>query len=327
MKRSIALTLIAGAISAEALLPSQNPRSQLVNTLKSTVVEQKEAGVEESESKNNKPRSRSSSEFWRITSSTFHPQQRPLTSDLIEAMEMNTHPKESQEELGQGLSIESDWRENWYTYESPADDPDLIDDATGYSEYECEVEGNLPDELQGTLYRNGPGKFGVNGERVQHVLDADALVYKIDFPAPDTSGERKVKFLSRFVSTPQFEAEQKANKFLYRGTFGTGPSFEGLDSREKNGLNTDPEEPSILSKVVGGAFNTDIKSKSTLISRGVSFERRHFLQFILDDHQIPQIPRSFHSEEKYWPSLKQDYHLVWILLPWKLSEKIPWVGL
>ncbi|KAL3935043.1 MAG: hypothetical protein SGBAC_009355 [Bacillariaceae sp.] len=262
MKRSIALTLIAGAISAEALLPSQNPRSQLVNTLKSTVVEQKEAGVEESESKNNKPRSRSSSEFWRITSSTFHPQQRPLTSDLIEAMEMNTHPKESQEELGQGLSIESDWRENWYTYESPADDPDLIDDATGYSEYECEVEGNLPDELQGTLYRNGPGKFGVNGERVQHVLDADALVYKIDFPAPDTSGERKVKFLSRFVSTPQFEAEQKANKFLYRGTFGTGPSFEGLDSREKNGLNTDPEEPSILSKVVGGAFNTDIKNSA-----------------------------------------------------------------
>lgn len=268
MKRSLAIVLFSTAIGAYALLPSKNPprnqqHHEIAKTLKSTlveeVVEQKETIDQDGP---NKP-----SEYWRITSSTFHPEPRPLPSDLRNAMEQNAHPTESQEELGQGLSIESDWRENWYTYESPSDDPDLIDEETGYAEYECDVEGYLPDELQGTLYRNGPGKFGVNGERVQHVLDADALVYKIEIPPAD-GGPRRVTFKSRFVTTPQFEQERKANKFLYRGTFGTGPCLDGLDSRDKNGLNTDPEEPSVLSKVLGGAFNTDIKSKYHPVSRG-----------------------------------------------------------
>lgn len=269
MKRRLVLIAVAGAIGADALLPSQNTRHSQqhhsVGTLKSAVEDVAEATepVLPRNVEPNKPKNKRS-EYWRITSSTFHPEPRPLTPALIEAMEMNTHPEESQDELGRGISIESDWRENWYTYESPSDNPDLIDEATGYAEYECEVEGMLPYDLHGTLYRNGPGKFGVNGERVQHVLDADALVYKIEIPPEDMSGQRKVKFLSRFVWTPQFEQEQKANKFLYRGTFGTGPYLEGVDSREKKGLNSNPQEPSVLSKVLGGAFNTNIKSKSTV---------------------------------------------------------------
>jgi hypothetical protein len=35
----------------------------------------------------------------------------------------------------------------------------------------------LPDTLIGTLYQNEPGDFGVRGEQVQHVLNANALVY------------------------------------------------------------------------------------------------------------------------------------------------------
>jgi all-trans-8'-apo-beta-carotenal 15,15'-oxygenase len=190
------------------------------------------------------------------------PTPRPLTPNLQEAMEANIHPEESLEELGKGVFITSDWREAWNTYESPPEDPDLIDPNTGYAEYELEVEGNVPDDLVGVLYRNGPGKFGVNGERVQHVLDADALVYQITFPAaPEgpSSEQRKLLFRSRFVETEQFKKEQEAGRFLYRGTFGTGPSAF-FDSRPKKGLNSDPVPPSTLSKLVGSAFNVDIKN-------------------------------------------------------------------
>jgi hypothetical protein len=203
------------------------------------------------------------SPFWKIAPSTSFPEARPLTPELRKAMLENSHPEETQEELGMGLSVISDWKENWYTYESPPENPDLIDNDTGYAEYECdEIEGKVPDDLVGTLYRNGPGKFGVNEQRVQHVLDADALVYKIEFPPVEGSQKRKISFLSRFVMTAQFLEEQESQKFLYRGTFGTGPASELFDTRPKNGLNADPIEPTSLSKVFGGAFNTDIKNSA-----------------------------------------------------------------
>ena len=116
----------------------------------------------------------------------------PLPEKLLEALETNTHPDEKQEELGNGLFITRDWRMAYHTYQSPVDNPDLIDPKTGYAEYtidEDSIEGEVPDDLIGVLYRNGPGKFGVNGERVQHVLDADGLVIKITFPSKNEGGE------------------------------------------------------------------------------------------------------------------------------------------
>lgn len=198
--------------------------------------------------------------YWEIAPSMVYPNFRPLTPELRTAMETDTHPEETQEELGRGISILSDWREAWSTYASPPEDPTLIDPETGYAEYELdEIEGTLPEDLVGVLYRNGPGKFGVGGERVQHVLDADALLYKVAFPPASSEGGRKVLFKSRFIETDAFLKEQEAGEFLCRGTFGTGPSAF-FDSRPKNGLNSDPIEPSAISKLVGSAFNIDIKN-------------------------------------------------------------------
>jgi len=208
-----------------------------------------------------------SSKYWEIAPTNFHLGHRPLTFDLKRAVFEKTHPVETQDELGMGVSILSDWRENWYTYRSPPEDPSLIDPHSGYAEYDCEVEGTIPNDLVGTLYRNGPGKFGVDGQRVQHVLDADALVYKMEFPKLDKGQPRTVSFLSRFVETEHFKQEQEQQKFLYRGTFGTGPSSGFIDNlldvRPKNNedrLDEDPVEPSTMSKVLGGAFNTNIKN-------------------------------------------------------------------
>jgi all-trans-8'-apo-beta-carotenal 15,15'-oxygenase len=122
------------------------------------------------------------------------------------------------------------------------------------------IDGKIPDDLVGCLYRNGPGKFGVGGDRVEHVLDADGLVIKVLFPPKDQDGKREFKFMSRFVETEAMKEEERANEFLYRSTFGTGP--RGYAKPPRNGLNEDPWQAPLLSKIVGNALKVDIKNSA-----------------------------------------------------------------
>ena len=200
--------------------------------------------------------------YWEIAPTMMQRNPRPLTPELLLAMEKHAHPVEIQEELGRGIFIAADWREAWNTYESPSSEPGLVDARTGYADYEIDdIEGSIPENLIGTLYRNGPGKFGVSGERVQHVLDADGMVFKVSFPPP-TGGRRQIRFLSRFVETTEFREEESAGRFLYRGVFGSGPTSPIFDKRPRDGLNTGPIEPSLLAKVFGSAFKTNIKNSA-----------------------------------------------------------------
>ena len=54
--------------------------------------------------------------------------------------------------------------------------------------------------------------------------------------------------------------EERANEFLYRSTFGTGP--RGYAKPPRNGLNEDPWQPPLLSKIVGNALKVDIKNSA-----------------------------------------------------------------
>jgi len=199
--------------------------------------------------------------YWEIGPTLNSPNPPSLPQNLVEALETNTHPVEKQSELGNGVFVTRDWRKAWHTYESPVDDPTLIDPKTGYAQYVIdEIEGMVPDDLVGVLYRNGPGKFGVDGDRVQHVLDADGLVVQVSFPPPVANGEREFKFQSRFVETDAMKEEEAAGKFLYRGTFGTAPV--GIVQPPKKGLNEDPWNPPMMAKVAGNAFKTNIKNSA-----------------------------------------------------------------
>ena len=197
-------------------------------------------------------------EFWQIGPTFSHQNGRPMSPRLRQALESNAHPIESQEELGNGIFITSDWRKSWWTYQSPPEDPTLIDAFDGYASYDIDdIDGTLPNDLQGTLYRNGPGKFGVNGQRVAHVFDADGLVVQIIIPPPSLSGNtRTVKVKSRFIETKAFQLERENNRFMLRGTFGTGP----MGNKQGLGVNQDPVEPSMLTKLVNRAFQLDIKN-------------------------------------------------------------------
>ncbi len=99
-----------------------------------------------------------------------------------------------------------------------------------------DVEGQIPPELDGTLFRNGPGLLDVNGQRIHHPFDGDGMISRITF------ANGRAHFRNRFIRTTAYMSEQKAGKILYRGVFGT-PKPGGLlknafDLRLKNIANT-----------------------------------------------------------------------------------------
>jgi all-trans-8'-apo-beta-carotenal 15,15'-oxygenase len=99
-----------------------------------------------------------------------------------------------------------------------------------------DIEGEIPPELEGTLYRNGPGLLEINGQAIRHPFDGDGMISAIRF----TQG--RAHYCNRFVRTQGYVEEQKAGKILYRGVFGTqkpgGWLANFLDLRIKNIANT-----------------------------------------------------------------------------------------
>ncbi len=100
---------------------------------------------------------------------------------------------------------------------------DRHDWASGYCNVEKElnkasikpIKGNIPKELSGCFYRNGPGRLERNGSRVHHPFDGDGMITAIRFQ----NGEASLS--NRFVRTKGWQEEEKAGKFIYRGVFGT----------------------------------------------------------------------------------------------------------
>ena len=76
-------------------------------------------------------------------------------------------------------------------------------------DYFAEVQGRLPTELVGTLYRNGPGLFDRANGRKRMVLDGDGMIQVIDIK------NGKVRFRNRFVRTQKFIEESRLDRFKY----------------------------------------------------------------------------------------------------------------
>ncbi|MGA1408424.1 MAG: carotenoid oxygenase family protein [Prochlorotrichaceae cyanobacterium] len=78
-----------------------------------------------------------------------------------------------------------------------------------------DIEGQVPPDLKGTLFRNGPGLLDIHGQRIHHPFDGDGMVCQF------TLQNGAVHFRNRYVRTEEYVAEQAAGKILYRGVFGT----------------------------------------------------------------------------------------------------------
>ncbi len=99
-----------------------------------------------------------------------------------------------------------------------------------------DIEGTIPTDLEGTLFRNGPGLLDIHGYPVKHPFDGDGMISSIAIQ------DGRAYFRNRFVRTAGYVAEQQAKKPLFRGVFGTqkpgGPLANAFDLKLKNIANT-----------------------------------------------------------------------------------------
>ncbi len=97
-------------------------------------------------------------------------------------------------------------------------------------------KGSIPKDLSGTFYRNGPGRLERGGKWVHHPFDGDGMIAAFKFK------NGNVSLTNRFIRTKEWEEEEKEQKFLYRGVFGTqkegGVLANAFDVRLKNIANT-----------------------------------------------------------------------------------------
>ena len=73
------------------------------------------------------------------------------------------------------------------------------------------VRGTMPRELSGVLYRIGPARHDVYGERLASWFDGDGMVHALAID------DGRVTYKNRFVATPGKLAEDEAKKRLYGG--------------------------------------------------------------------------------------------------------------
>ncbi len=83
-----------------------------------------------------------------------------------------------------------------------------------YSYWLEDVEGPVPADLQGTFYRNGPGRQQIGDTKYGHWFDGDGMLSVFSV------AEGKVHFANRYVRTPKYVKETAKQKICYRG-FGT----------------------------------------------------------------------------------------------------------
>lgn len=103
------------------------------------------------------------------------------------------------------------------------------------------VEGEIPSDLRGVLYRNGPGRLAIGDQMYGHLFDGDGLVLRFAIGSTSSDSRARIRYCNRFVRTDAFVHEERAGRILYRGL---GTNLPGglwanfLRLRFKNPANT-----------------------------------------------------------------------------------------
>lgn len=85
---------------------------------------------------------------------------------------------------------------------------------TEHSYWIDEFDGTVPADLQGTFFRNGPGRQRIGETKYGHWFDGDGMLCAFTF------AEGKAHFKNAYVRTPKYLAETANQDIRYRG-FGT----------------------------------------------------------------------------------------------------------
>ena len=73
------------------------------------------------------------------------------------------------------------------------------------------LEGRIPTDLNGIFYRNGPAKHERNNQRYQHLFEGDGMLQQFRI------SDGKIVHQGKFIDTPKYSQEQRAQRFLYSG--------------------------------------------------------------------------------------------------------------
>ncbi len=124
------------------------------------------------------------------------------------------------------------------------------------------ISGTIPDELKGSLYRNGPGRLSRGDQRVGHWFDGDGAVLGVHFEAGKASA------VYHYVKTKGYQEETTAGKFLYPNYGMTSPNgwWDNLKLTFKNVANTSVLTLSdrVLALWEGGfPYSLDLKTLET----------------------------------------------------------------
>ena len=94
--------------------------------------------------------------------------------------------------------------------------------------------GKIPAGLRGTLYRNGPARLERGGMNAGHWFDGDGAILAVHFTDVGAAA------VYRYVQTAGYQAEEKADKFLYSnyGMTAPGPAWLRWTKSVKNAANT-----------------------------------------------------------------------------------------
>lgn len=103
-----------------------------------------------------------------------------------------------------------------------------------HGDYTAPVEGELPEGLTGTLYRNGPGRWEDHtGRPLHHLFDGDGMISAFRIQ----SGE--VRYRNRYVRTPHFRGRGTTR---HLGTDAAGGWLANIGSFPPNLANTNVVE-------------------------------------------------------------------------------------
>ena len=93
------------------------------------------------------------------------------------------------------------------------------------------IEGQIPANLKGTLFRNGPGSKSVGARPLNHFFDGDAYITAFQF------SEEKLSIRSQFVNTVERQQEQNARKMLYHDFGTTAPQWPSRGFKNPPNIN------------------------------------------------------------------------------------------
>jgi all-trans-8'-apo-beta-carotenal 15,15'-oxygenase len=125
------------------------------------------------------------------------------------------------------------------------------------------ISGAIPVELRGTLYRNGPARLTRGQQRVGHWFDGDGAILGINITVEGASA------VYRYVQTEGYQAESKADRYLYPnyGMTAPGAFWNNALKPVKNSANTSvlALEDRLLALWEGGVpYSLDLTTLNTI---------------------------------------------------------------